>query len=66
MEQIRVGELRVDVRSESVVSGDLARVIVYQNGQKVVEVVGKVKFARGADGGIYPYVSFEVKKTGII
>jgi len=49
--------VRVEIQSEIVALGKPARVLVYENGNIVAEVVAEVDLQPGADGGYYHSVT---------
>lgn len=51
--------IRVEVKSESAISRDPAKVSVYEDDRLVAEVIGEVEFKLGADGGWYPCVALK-------
>ena len=51
----------VELKSEVGTSREPAKVLVYENGQLVAEVIAKIEFKKGADGGWYNCVILEKK-----
>lgn len=51
--------VRVEIRSENVLSGERACIKVYEDDKLVVEVAGQIKMQKGADGDKYPCVFLE-------
>lgn len=53
--------IRVDVRSETAISTEPARVIVYRNNTPIATIEGRIELEQGADGGFYSVVKLESK-----
>ena len=53
--------IKIRTESEEGASDRPARVLVYEDGKLVAEVIGKVEMKPGADGGMYPCVTLKKK-----
>lgn len=51
--------VRVEVKSEIATSSEPAKVIVYEDGRLVAEIVAEVELKQGADGGYYHCVTLK-------
>jgi len=59
-------QVRIEIESEIGTSGQPARVLVYERGQLVAEVVAEVELKQGANGGSYHCVTLRKHERDMV